>query len=410
MNQKWFSRLYRLAHLQRCYTKQPKDQDFQNVMTCTRSEIELVTSSNIMFHVTTETDNGFFAPIYQHRDLASYLKQVTRDYFSFISKERQFAHSDQEMILKALEDPDNLNRFAHMGSIWFPDSPLSQFMQTGDPKVIGLENFPSDEFSIDRLRIFVRKYASGALISYSQNSLTRNGQWHTAGANHALAVNALAKILGLSYMLPHAEYRVLVIDGAYRCFGLYTECAAGQDVTQITGPHRQRLISPHLQRELNRLNMLDVLTCEIDHCPENYFLIVQGNRATGISVFDNSSEQNFPIRRNVSFQTILKCAPYVDEQGFLNRPYVDAQVSDQLRQISLMDLFRGLKPYFNPLPIIFLYIRIRRVRKAIDQSLAAGSVCALGYEEWNDQTLNRELELSQTKTYLHSYLHDCIHV
>lgn len=409
MNQKWFYRLYRLACLQRCYTKQPKNSDFQNVMTCSQSDISVVTSSNIMLHITTQTDNGCFAPIYQHQDMASYVKKITTDYYSFVSPYSQFAHSDKMLILEALENPDHLHTFSHMGSIWSPNSLLSKFIRTGDPKLLGLDTFPTDEDSAQRLRHFVRKYASGALLSYRQNSLTKNGQWHTAAANRSMAVEALADMLGLSYMFPHGEYRTLVIDGVHKCFGLYTNCASGQDTTQIPGDRRQEVLTPLLQRELNRLNMLDVLTCEVDHCPENYFLIVNENGATGISVFDNSSEQNFPIQRNVSFQTIIKCAPYVDEQGFLNRPYVDAQITHNLSQISLQALFRGLRPYLGALPTVFLYFRLKRVLHAIQRSVDNGSTRALEYEDWNQDTLNRELQCKQ-KTYLHSYLSDCIHV
>jgi hypothetical protein len=283
-------------------------------------------------------------------------------------------------------------------------------MKTGNPKIIGLESFPDDEKANDRLRSFIRTFVCGAIHAYKQNSMVGNGRWQTAGANRTLAVEALAEILGLSYMIPHAEYRVLVVDGIYKCLGLYMECAPGQDLTTIPQEERRRLLSPQLQRELNRLSILDAITCENDHCPENYHLVIQQDRAEGISVFDNNSAQNFTLRWDVSVETILKCAPYVDSRGFLNRPYVDAQIVERVNQISFCELLRGLLPYLSFLPIFSLYIRIKRIQRAIQKSLAAGTIHSLRYEEWNEHTVEQELQLSQTKTYLHSYLYDCIHV
>lgn len=409
MNAKWFWRLYRLAKVQRCYTKQPDEHAFQNVMTCSQSEIELVTSSNIMLHITTGTVNGFFAIIYQHRDIESYLEQVVRDYFSFICKDKRFARSDQETILKELAIPENRNKFWKMGSVWYSDSPISQFLRTENPGVIGLENYPSDKAAIDRLRTFVRKYASGAIGSYRQNALTKKNQWQTTCTNRTLAVEALAKTLGLSHMIPHAEYRTLIVDGQYRYFGLYMECAEGQDVTQIPGMKRQQILSPQLQCELNRLNMLDTLTGEIDHCPENYFVVVTGEHAVGINVFDNSSELNFPIQWNVSFETLLKCSPYIDADGYINRPYINAELANRLREISFKELYHALSPYLACVPVASLYIRVRRCRRAIQKSLRAGIVCAKAQDEWNEETLQEELRQTNLRTYLHSFLCDCIH-
>lgn len=410
MDQKWFYRLYRIARLQRCYTKQPGAAALRNEMTCSRAEMELVSSTNIMFHIVTETENGFFAPIYQHRDMAAYLQQMTRDYYTFVCAEPELAASDMACVLKDLHDPDGLRRFSKMGSIWYPDSPLSEFMRSGDPSVIGLKSYPSDEAAIERLRVFIRRFAGGAINSYTQNATVRNGQWQTASANRTLAVEALAKILGISYMIPHAEFRTLVIDGKHRCLGLFMERAPGRDLTRITSEERQRLLSPQLQRELNRLSLLDALTGENDHCPENYHLLVHRDRADGIRVFDNNSMQTFNLQWDVSVETILKCAPYVNHQGLLNRPYVDAQMAERLGRISVWELFRGLRPYLSALPILSLWIRMGRIRKAIEKSVAMGSARSVGYEEWTGQMLEKELSLDQIKTYLHSYLSDCVHV
>ena len=51
-----------------------------------------------------------------------------------------------------------------------------------------------------------------------------------------------------------------------------------------------------------------------------------------------------------------------------------------------------------------------RIRKAIEKSVAMGSARSVGYEEWTGQMLEKELSLDQIKTYLHSYLSDCVHV
>ena len=159
MNQKWYWRMYRLLRLQRCYTKQPDDYAFQKMMSCSRSEIELVTSSNIMFHIRTKTHDGFFAPIYQHNDKYSFLRKVIYDYYTFVCKNQQFAENDREIVLRLIEEPENLNSFFGMGSVWIAGSPISIFLKTGDPSVIGLGGYPTDSASVNRLFDFVRNYA-----------------------------------------------------------------------------------------------------------------------------------------------------------------------------------------------------------------------------------------------------------
>lgn len=411
MTEQLYWRFYRLARLQCAYAKQPAPaQIAQDTISCTRSEMELVSSSYIMFRIKTKGHDGFFSLIYRHTDLHAYLERVINDYYDFVCTEPDRAENDRALMLKTIADPERRARFYRMGNVWTADSPVLRFLKTGDPAQIGLACDASDPALIERLKVFVRKYAWCAVAAYKQADQSRKDTWQTASANRALATQSLAELLGISYMIPKAEYSWLEIDGKHRCFGLFTERAPGEDITQIPPQRREAILSPVLQRELNRLHMLDVLCTEKDHCPENYHVIVENGQVVGISVFDNNAGETFSIRRSVSFETYIRCVPLIDEQGTLDRPCFDAELADRIRRLSERDIRLALAPYLSSLPIRMLCARISRLNKAIAKSLQEGSTEAVGNDAWTPETLRRELQWPHGKTYLHSFLRDCVHI
>ena len=410
MHEKWFWLMYRLARIQRAYTRQPEASVCHNVIRCTSAELELVSSSNIIFHVKTHAEDGYFMPIYKHRPMQTYLQTVANDYYMLLYPDCEAAQTERAAMLECFQDPQNVDRFVRMGSSTAPDSPLSQYLATGDPKVIGLEGFPRNGAAQKRLHAFITKYYGGARHAYLQNSQVGNGRWQTASTNRTMAVEKLAGILGLGQTIPHTEYCVLEVGGQQRCFGQFMACAPGADITQITPQQRKALLSPSLQRALNRLHLMDTLVYEMDHCPENYHLLIQDGKAKGISVFDNNAAQNFSILWNVSFETIIKCAPFIDANGYVDRPFVDKELADRVSQVTFGALYRGLKSHLSLLPIISLFVRCRRVSKAIRKSVAAGTVQALSPDQWSEKTLEAEQQWPHGKTYLHSFLRDCVHI
>ena len=410
MHEKWFWRLYRLARVQRAYTRQPEAAVFENVIRCTSEELELVSSTNIIFHVKTRSENGYFMPIYRHQDMRTYLQTVVNDYYMLLYPDCEAAQAEKAVILKCFQEPQNVDRFLQMGRSSTPGSPLSQYLDSGNPKLLGLEGFPRNESAKKRLFTFISKYYNGARHAYLQNSQVGNGRWQTAATNRTMAVEKLADSLGLFRMIPHTEYCVLEVGGHHCCFGQFMARAEGADITKITPQQRNELLTPALQRDLNRLNLLDTLVCEVDHCPENYNLVIQDGQAKGICVFDNNAERNFSILWNVSFETIIKCSPYIDAKGYVNRPYVDGKLADRVSQITFGEVYRALKSHLALLPIISLFVRIKRVDKAIRKSVAAGTVQSISADAWSEKTLETEQQWSHGKTYLHSFLKDCVHI
>lgn len=400
-----------MARFQCTYTKQPSLENIsRDFVKCTHEELELVSSSNIMFRIKNGKNDGYFSLIYQHSDQESYLKGIINDYYNFVTKDFSHAENDRALMLSCVSDPDGRKKFFCMGDVWHTDSPVSVFLDTGDPTQIGLACDPLDHTVIERIKLFVRKYAWCAVAAYKNADQGKKNAWQTAPANRTLATQALAELLGLSYMIPKSEYRWLEIDGKYRCLGLFTERAAGEDVTQMLPMRRKEIISPALQRELNRLHMFDVLCTQKDHCPENYHVIVNDGEAVGISVFDNNATETFSLHRGISFESYIHCIPLINKQGQFNRPYYDAELAMEIKRLTGRDIWHKLNPYLGRLPLLMLSIRVSELKKILTKSLQEGSAEVKNRDEWNRETLNKELQWSCGKTYLHSFLYDCMHV
>ena len=241
-------------------------------------------------------------------------------------------------------------------------------------------------------------------------SSENGGRYETMPTNTSLASERIAKLLGLGDLIPDSEYLYLKIDEEPLKYGLMTEPAPGICVIAVSSKEaRRNSITPALQRALNALHLLDTICYETDHHPSNYNVIFnERGAAVGISAFDNNGEGAFRFSRKISFKNNKGCSPLVDRNGNMNRPYLDADLVHNLATLTFSGTFAALKDCVPVASILFMWMRVTALRDAIRNSLRSGTAQLLRSEEWSEETVSEELSGQYGKTYLHSYIEDCV--
>lgn len=390
----------------------PREPDLpaeaHRLIRCRRGEYELVSETNAIFHVATAGENGYFTPCRRHDPLSEYTERFLDDYYSFITPYTQHAKADRQMVAASLHDPERLEAFLHMGSPLNPSSGVSRFLASGDPGSIGFVFDPSDTALLDRMKYFAGKYAWCQLNAYHTHSALAPGRVQTISAGKSLATQALAGLLGLQEMFPPAEYARFQAEDHRELFGLYTQRADGIGIIGISQERRREMLTPQFQRSMTCLNLLDAITHEMDHSPNNYFVVTDdGGKAIGLSVFDNNGIGTFSLNTSAAFTTYKHCSPFLREDGTVNRPHLDLESVRQLQNLTKQQLSAALSPYLRPAQLHALRRRIRAVSTAISKTAALDPAFLLNAEDWSDKTIERELSGQYGKTYLLSYIQDC---
>lgn len=245
---------------------------------------------------------------------------------------------------------------------------------------------------------------------YHECELKASGNYDTIPTNTSLASERVAELIGLKNLIPNSEYLFLKIDDEPVKYGLMTEPSPGICVIAVSDKEARRSsISPSLQRSLNALHLLDTICFETDHHPNNYnVLFDDSGAAIGISSFDNNGEGSFRFSRKVCFQNNKGCSPLVNEEGFFNRPYLDADLVQTLSNLTFHEVWSALNRDIPSMSILFLWLRMTEMKRAIRRSLQSGAAQLLKKEEWSSASIEAELSGQYGKTYLHSFVEDCV--
>ena len=223
------------------------------------------------------------------------------------------------------------------------------------------------------------------------------------GIKRMLAARQFSLMLGLNNTPNHFFARMNWEGNIYR--GIFQEQADGINIIPIEHSLRREMITPAFQRSLSNLNIMDVLTREQDHSPNNYRVKVdsEGN-AIGVDAFDNNGAGTFSHKTSIEFTTFKGCSPIVNKSGTMNRPFLDEELISCLNQLSLYDLFFGLSEYLSISAIFALWYRMKKLMRAVAK---APSGAILKPTEWSDLTIQEELSGKYGKTYLVSFIEDC---
>ena len=258
---------------------------------------------------------------------------------------------------------------------------------------IGLDCIPDS--CVDILSYFFL-YINSSIVSYLFHDFIPIGQYETFSASRSIATYILAKKIGLERLVTPCKMIKLIIDGKTE-YGVLCERAPG-----VRALDSNFEITPSLQRELNNLHLLDVICYQTDHFANNYNIINGEANETSVCAFDNDMDKTFFPALNVCFEAAYGGSAYVRD-GEINRAHVDVKTYEKMKQLDFADLEVVLSPYLNKLQIFCLKIRIKKLLKAIKNSVQLNSSFLIDEYQWTESSVAEELKGKYGMTYLVQY-------
>lgn len=289
--------------------------------------------------------------------------------------------AEDRRFLKMLYNMDLISQKIRF-SIWTEQTYDQPFFSA-----FGLEDRPQ---RTDDISVYFIWCIRSAAVRYRTISIARGREYSHFNAVRAVASRIVAESLGLGHMITSARFCTLHMDDGSSVFGLLSDTAPGTRMLDSS-------IEPSgmLQRELGNLFLLDLISFQVDHGPNNYNVDLDGT----VCAFDNDNPMTFFPRFTIS-NSFGGCSPFIDDNGIVFRPYLDRNVAERILRLDVHGIKKELKPYLNFLQVAALSHRIRLIRKAIQRTQKESSVFLIDGDNWDLQTVARELSGDYGATYL----------
>ncbi len=254
----------------------------------------------------------------------------------------------------------------------------------------GLNSLPK---GTENIAVYFLWCIRSAAASYRTINIARGKDYSFFCALRSISSEVVAQHLNLSHMIPSTEFCVLHIDTEKEIFGVLSTEAPGVRMSDSrTAPNA------NIQKELINLNVLDLVSHQVDHGPNNYTFLNDGKKSC-VCAFDNDNPYTFlPVPFvSVSF---AGCSPFVDKNGVIARPYLDIGLCEKINTLNISKLEKDLKPYLNFIQRMALSQRLKLLKKAIKKTQKTRQNFLLSDSDWNDKTVAEELSGKYGVTYL----------
>lgn len=375
-------------------------------LTCKAGEMEVLHQcSNNMYRIKTNDAEGFFRPVQRHVDLDECVSNAIRDYFTEMYPMQK---TEWEQVRKTLSDRKNFQKLLQVGNYSDPFSAARKFYLTKNTTVVGIETPSSLVRGSEAWKAFILnidhflKYVMNTIGHHRRNK--RGGEWEFSNANRQMATEAMARLVGLDYMIPHSEFVVIDTPNGAQMRGTLMANAAGESTEGISAERSRAVCSPALQRELTKLNVLDTITYERDHRPGNYSMVLDVNgKVIGLSVFDNDAEMTFAPMPAITHSGSGSSKLIIG--GGINRPFMDSVLADKVLQLNKSEVQMALEPYLNRLQIFMCWRRITALKEAIKVS-SENNDFLLESDDWSETTMAEEMSGRYGRTYLDTFINN----
>ena len=354
-----------------------------------KDEVECITeTTNNILHITCKEGEYFFRRCRLHGSKYSYYAELVKEYI-FWSGAR-----DADILYDLPKDRARFKQFWNMGLQNDPKSLLHRFMQEHDYRILGLDNV-KEKIAEESLLGFI-EFVWGEISTFKQNIYLHKEDYQTGNACKCLAYKRISDFLGLSFV-PDSRLICLKID-QYDFIGLLVEACEGKSANNCTANYVRESITPMLQRKLLELNCLDVLCAEKDHAPNNYFLVFdERGKCQDIKVFDNDSVWNFFPYCSATYYTYSKAFPLIDNNGLL-RPCFPREILRKLQGFDWNLYDTQLSKFITKNQFRGILRRVHSLKRAFEVSRKENVL--LNYTEWNDTSVEEELQYAKGTTYL----------
>ena len=371
------------------------DENIKKIHCSRKGTVLMSDTSNNVIRLDIDGRILYFRECKLRKKLVDYVRDELDYYYDFLHPE---LYKDKEFILNALSDKQNLSKFVNMGMTNDISSGAYQFCMGNGGGYIGIDGMTAEQE--ERVKEFVQ-FVWGNLFAYTLNNGVKTGCYQTYNAVRSIAFSRVSKLLGIQKLIPETEYAFLYVDNDAPLFGTVMENASGFCMEMNDTSERASVCSPELQRELNNLNLLDVICYEKDHRPGNYNVVIENGKAVSVCAFDNDSPNSFGMG-GISFNTYIGCSPYAID-GKINRPYADKELVQSILNLKEKDLCDALSDLLNAYQLIALKRRLKSLKNVLAD---IPSEKLLSPDQWNDETVRKELSGEYGDTYLSKFVKD----
>ncbi|WP_337424084.1 hypothetical protein [Phascolarctobacterium succinatutens] len=350
------------------------------------------------FNVLKVKVNGeykYFRECREHGRFKAYLHQIIDDFFANYNKYSEF-NKYKNKIYEKLTSKGNIDKVYNLGIINDKNSLVTKIFKEKNISLIGLEDF--QVLPIIYFLDFLQ-FLWGEIYSYRLNEGVPEGSLQSFCASRILATKTLADLLNLGRIIPNVELVELHVGDKDVRYGTLMDEVMGVSPSLLTDEEKL-MLSPNFQRDCSDLNLLDALTNEKDHRPGNYLVSFDDRLIQGLQAFDNDSPMSFFITPKINLSTYWGSTPFVDSRGIISIPYLSKDTALGILNLNENTINASFKSTLTRIQIFFLKLRIRRMQKAINKTLKNNKRFLLEDDEWNDYTLNEELNMQNLNTYL----------
>ncbi len=394
-----------------CYVPDAFASDVETKNLTDRNEIEIeCLYSSIIAKVKINGVWYYYRFCFEHTDMSEYVRRAIQ-LFKYISIPHDIKKEFSPQMLESFcsyavkctyekgfaKKIHKVSRYLrHKGDypIWFDDK--WENLNAYDMSALGYSDMP-DIF--ESIVPFFLHYMLVVTSNYHKNHFLGNGLIEHFSYSQFKATFKMAEYLGVSNLVVKPSPVLLRIE-KFAFWGF-----ACESVDDYVWKSKKYFPSSGLQKQLNQLNLLDVITHELDHGPNNYGVKFNGG-GYSLCAFDNDCPDTFALSANVNIRGAFEGSPFI-KNGMINRPYLDEKMVKRILEIRKKDLHRYLHDSLAPMQIYFVWRRLNRLKKYLSKSIKKGVVLLLN-EQWNEATIQEELSNKYGRTYLRVYCEKCV--
>lgn len=365
-------------------------------------------SSNSIIALDYNGDTYYFRECPKICKLSEYLSVVIDNFFLSLNKKTiSKEHFSQKLPIRITFDDNEIVEFRNYLAQKSTCKDYFKLLTSADKisEAIGFSIWENTDFSDDFFRsfgfsdipdylkdiaVYFLWFLRGAMYNFRTMKYIRGKKYSFFSASKAIASKILADELMVGSLITETLWCRITLEDNRILFGVMTKAAKGSRMSDS-----EPELSGKLQRELNILNLLDIICFQKDHGPNNYNVTEDGE----VCAFDNDNPTTFMPVATIS-ASLSGCSPYVNNSGKIMRPYVDKTFLELINNIDTKALTSKLKPYLNVIQISALKKRILKLCKAINNSVSCGELKLLDIDEWTTKTAEEELSLKDINTYL----------
>ena len=368
-----------------CYKKTP---EIEKEIVCNRHQIKFFANTpNTIIYFKSDDCEGYFRECRIHKDKFSFVKELISDYCDYILKTDDSSLLYNE-ILRYLSNNANLIKFFYMGDGTDPYAPINIYRNTLNPSIVGFDNSISDTLRAKLLNIV--QFVWGPLAEYQYCLNLSEGQPQLFNSSKSMITKIIADEIGAETIVPETYYAKLILEGKER-IGIVVGVADGVEPKK----ENKYVITGTLQKDLINLNLVDIITYQKDHRPGNYFVRLNKRKeVVGISAFDNDTPTTLFPYLSPKLKTYCGCTTLVNH-GFYIHPFIANKTFSCIERLTAKELYQSINKYCSSIEAICTVIRFYFLKNAINRSVKYKTTTIINDDEWNDTTLNEEINNSK---------------